>query len=281
MELVKQAYLKGERALFKSHDLKVEDSIFADGESPLKESDHLDISGSIFKWKYPLWYCNHVNVENSTLLETARSGIWYTHHITIKDSVIDAPKTFRRGTHISLENVNMVNAQETLWKCQDIKLHNVVAKGDYFGMNSENVEIDGLNLTGNYCFDGGKNIVVRNSKLVSKDAFWNCENVTVYDSVIIGEYLAWNTKNITFVNCTIESLQGLCYIEGLKMVNCKLINTTLAFEFCKDIDAQIESHIDSITNPISGKISAHSIGEMIIDDQIVDPSQTMIQLKEM
>ena len=76
MELVKQAYLKGERALFKSHDLKVEDSVFADGESPLKESDHLDISGSIFKWKYPLWYCNHVNLKNSTLLETARSGIW-------------------------------------------------------------------------------------------------------------------------------------------------------------------------------------------------------------
>ena len=260
MELVKQAYLKGERALFKSHDLKVEDSIFADGESPLKESDHIDISGSIFKWKYP---------------------IWYTHHINIKDSVIDAPKTFRRGTHISLENVNMVNAQETLWKCSDINLYNVVAKGDYFGMNSENIEIDGLNLSGNYCFDGGKNIIVRNSKLVSKDAFWNCENVTVYDSVIIGEYLAWNTKNITFVNCTIESLQGLCYIEGLKMVNCKLINTTLAFEFCKDIDAQIVSHIDSITNPISGKISAQSIGEMIIDDQIIDPSQTKIQLKEM
>ena len=222
-----------------------------------------------------------MNLKNSTLLETARSGIWYTHHINIKDSVIDAPKTFRRGTHISLENVNMVNAQETLWKCSDIKLHNVVAKGDYFGMNSENIEIDGLNLSGNYCFDGGKNIIVRNSKLVSKDAFWNCENVTVYDSVIIGEYLAWNTKNITFVNCTIESLQGLCYIEGLKMVNCKLINTTLAFEFCKDIDAQIVSHIDSITNPISGKISAHSIGEMIIDDQIIDPSQTKIQLKEM
>ena len=83
------------------------------------------------------------------------------------------------------------------------------------------------------------------------------------------------------MNCTIESLQGLCYIEGLKMVNCKLINTTLAFEFCKDIDAQIVSHIDSITNPISGKISAHSIGEMIIDDQIIDPSQTKIQLQEM
>ena len=83
MELVKQAYLKGERALFKSHDLKVEDSIFADGESPLKESDHIDISGSIFKWKYPLWYCNHVNVENSTLLEKrhlAEAGATFCQH---------------------------------------------------------------------------------------------------------------------------------------------------------------------------------------------------------
>ena len=103
----------------------------------------------------------------------------------------------------------------------------------------------------------------------------------IYDSVIIGEYLAWNTKNITFVNCTIEVYKDYVISKDLKMVNCKLINTTLAFEFCKDIDAQIVSHIDSITNPISGKISAHSIGEMIIDDQIIDPSQTKIQLKEM
>ena len=71
MELVKQAYLKGERALFKSHDLKVEDSIFADGESPLKESDHIDISGSIFKWFYSLWFCIDIYVDISTLVDTA------------------------------------------------------------------------------------------------------------------------------------------------------------------------------------------------------------------
>lgn len=54
---------------------------------------------------------------------------------------------------------------------------------------------------------------IRNSTLLSKDAFWNSENVTVYDSFISGEYLGWNAKNLTLVNCTIESLQGLCYIE--------------------------------------------------------------------
>ena len=280
MEVKKQGYFSGERALFKSENLRIEDSIFADGESPLKESRDLDIYQTIFKWKYPLWYCQNVKVENSTLLETARSGIWYTHHINVKDSIIEAPKTFRRASDITLENVDMPYALESFWNCQDIKLNQVSARGDYFGMNSQNIVIDGLKLTGNYCFDGGKNIEVHNSTLISKDAFWNCENVTVYDSTIIGEYLAWNTKNITFVNCTIESLQGLCYIEGLKMVNCQLINTNLSFEYCSQIDADITTRIDSVKNPISGVIRAQSIGELIMDETKIDPSQTEIIVKE-
>ena len=117
---------------------------------------------------------------------------------------------------------------------------------------------------------------MRNSKLLSKDAFWNCENITVYDSTIIGEYLGWNSKNITFINCTIESLQGLCYMENVKLVNCKLMNTSLAFEYCSNIDAEINSHIDSIKNPISGVIRAQSIGEIILEESKINPVETKI-----
>ncbi|WP_028044555.1 DUF3737 family protein [Candidatus Stoquefichus massiliensis] len=276
MKVINQEYLSGERALFQSENIRVENSVFADGESPLKESKHIDIDQSIFKWKYPLWYSQNIKVINSTLLETARSGIWYTHHIDIQDSIIEAPKTFRRSSDITLKNVDMPMALESFWNCQNIQLNHVRARGDYFGMNSENIVIHDLNLTGNYCFDGCKNIEIHHSKLISKDAFWNCENVTVYDSTIIGEYLAWNTKNITFVNCTIESLQGLCYIENLKLVNCRFMNTTLAFEYCKNIDAEIVSYIDSIMNPISGVIQALSIGELIMDETKINPSQTQI-----
>ena len=52
MEFVKQKYLSGERALFQSNGVRIEDSISADGESPLKESQNIDINQSIFKWKY-------------------------------------------------------------------------------------------------------------------------------------------------------------------------------------------------------------------------------------
>ena len=120
---------------------------------------------------------------------------------------------------------------------------------------------------------------IRNSNLLSKDAFWNTENVTVYDSFISGEYLGWNAKNLTLVNCTIESLQGMCYIDNLVMKNCKLINTTLAFEY-STVDADICSKIDSVMNPTSGIIKAQHIDNLIIEKDKVDPSKTKIIVQE-
>lgn len=271
-----QQYFTGERALFQAHNAQITNSTFAAGESPLKEARNITLNNSIFKYKYPLWYAKHVTVTDSILETMSRSGIWYTDDISLKDTTVQAPKEFRRSHHINLDHVHFADAEETLWQCDDIAIDHVDATGDYFGMNSSNITIDHLNLVGNYAFDGGKNIEVHHSTFVTKDAFWNCENVTIYDSTINGEYLAWNTKNLTLINCTIESDQGLCYIDGLKMINCKLLRTDLAFEYCKHIDADIHSHIDSVKNPISGQITADSIGELIQDDDQIDTSKVAI-----
>ena len=265
----------GERALFGSRDLRITDSVFEDGESPLKESSNIELENVLFRWKYPLWYCDNVKADKCTWFDMARAGVWYTRNISIKDTMIQAPKNFRRSSGISLENVVLSNAEETLWSCDNIKLKNVTARGNYLAMNSRDIEIDGLMLDGNYSFDGTENVVIRNSRLLTKDAFWNSKNVTVYDSFISGEYLGWNSKDLTLVNCTIESLQGMCYIDNLKMIDCKLINTTLAFEYAS-VDAKIDSKIESVFNPKEGRISATEIGELIIEKDKIDPSKTVI-----
>lgn len=272
---IRQGFYEGERALFMSEDLNICDTVFGEGESPLKESRNIRLQGSMFKWKYPLWYCNNVTAKNCTWFDMARAGVWYSNSVLIEDCAIEAPKNFRRCTDLTMKNVTMPNAAETLWQCRDVKLDNVTAKGDYFAMNSEGMEIEGLTLYGNYSFDGAKNVVVRNSKLLSKDAFWNSENVTVYDSFISGEYLGWNSKNLTLINCTVESLQGMCYIENLVMKNCKTLNTTLAFEY-STVDVDITGKVESVINPISGSITADCIGEIIMDSEKVDPSKTRI-----
>ena len=279
MEKIKQELLTGERALFMGRDLEISDCIFDDGESPLKESRNIKVEGSIFRWKYPLWYAKDIEVKDCTLFNMARAGIWYTENLKMTETTIEAPKTFRRVKGLELTNVDMVNAEETLWSCSDVKIKNVSAHGDYLAMNCTDMEIDNLRLVGNYSFDGAKNVVIRNSRLLSKDAFWNTDNVTVYDSFISGEYLGWNAKNLTLINCTIESLQGMCYIDNLVMKNCKLINTTLAFEY-STVEADITSHIDSVINPTSGKISAESIGELILEKDKIDPGKTTIKVKK-
>ena len=275
MKKLEHGVFTGERALFASSELEIYDSVFEDGESPLKESSDIELYGCTFKWKYPLWYCENIKVKSATLTETARSGIWYTKNIEMRNCQIEAPKTFRRAEGISLYNSNMPNASETLWYCKNIDLHHVSVVGDYFGLSAENVYAEFLNIDGNYAFDGGKNIEIRNARLISKDAFWNAENVTVYDSLIVGEYLGWNSKNVRFVNCKIESNQGMCYMDNLILENCTLVNTDLAFEY-STLDAEIVSEVDSVKNPISGKIKAQSIKELIMEEKFIDPTKTEI-----
>ena len=216
MKKYEQEKFTGERALFQSRDLELSYCTFDDGESPLKESRDLKLDNCLFRWKYPLWYCHDVEVTDSTMFDMARAGIWYTDNIKMKNMTIDAPKAFRRCRGVTLEKTEFSNAAETLWNCSNVKLKDVAAKGDYFAMNTSDVEIENFTLFGNYCFDGAGNVTIKNAKMLSKDCFWNCENVTVYDSFISGEYLGWNSKNVTLVNCTIESLQGMCYMDILQ-----------------------------------------------------------------
>lgn len=278
MEILKRGFYTGERALFHVSDKRIEEAIFDDGESPLKHSSNIELINTSFKWKYPLWYSKDISLKDCRLFDTARAGIWYTNNLKMEDVIIEAPKTFRRCNNVTLKNVNMYNAAETLWSCNNIRLDHVNAKGDYFAMNSADMEIDNFELVGNYGFDGCSNITITNSKMLTKDAFWNCKNITVKDSYICGEYLGWNSGNIVLENCTIESLQGMCYIRGLTMKNCKLINTTLSFEY-SDVQAEIEGHIDSVKNPSSGSISADTIGELIMEEDRVDTKATKIVTK--
>lgn len=72
---IRQQYLTGERPLFMGKDLKIYDTIFDNGESPLKESRNIELYGSMFKWKYPLWYSKNILAEDCTWFEMPRSCI--------------------------------------------------------------------------------------------------------------------------------------------------------------------------------------------------------------
>ena len=260
------ATFTGERALYGKKKLKLTDCVFENGESPLKECENITLERSFFKWMYPLWYTVGASAVYCVFGADSRAGIWYSNDIKLDNCMFESPKNLRRCKGLNITNCSFANADETLWHCRNVNIRDMNIKGDYFGMNSSDMEISELTLSGKYSFDGCKNVTISDSRLISKDAFWNSDDVTVINSYISGEYIGWNSKKLSFINCTIESLQGLCYIENLYMRNCRLINTTLAFENTNAI-AEIKSPVTSILNPKRGTISATHIGELIIEKE--------------
>ena len=126
--------MTGERALFQGANLKIYDTIFDDGESPLKESHNIELRNSMFKWKYPLWYSDSISVKDCTWFDMARAGVWYTNHMVVEDCAIEAPKNFRRCEDLTLSHVSIPNAEETLWNCQDVVLNDLTCYIDHLVM---------------------------------------------------------------------------------------------------------------------------------------------------
>ena len=100
------------------------------------ESRGINLYGSMFKWKYPLWYSKNIVAEDCHWFEMARAGVWYTDNIAVRRALIQAPKNFRRCKGLELTDVTFTHAEETLWSCDDVTIDHVTAKGDYFAAGS-------------------------------------------------------------------------------------------------------------------------------------------------
>ncbi len=277
-KVIKDRFFEGERPLFATKDIRLENVKFYPGESALKECTGIEAYTCEFMGKYPFWHNENARIEECLFTVYSRAAIWYSKNISMINTKVEAPKMFREIDGLYLENVKLTSAGETMWNCRDMKLRNVQAYGgDYIFMNGINIDIDGFYLQGNYSFQDAKNVVIRNAKLDSKDAFWKTENVTVYDSELNGEYLGWHSKNLKLVNCRISGTQPLCYCTNLVMENCTMADDCdLAFEY-STLEANVNSHIVSIKNPTSGYINCNSVGEIIIDEHCKKPDGCSIR----
>lgn len=277
MEIIKDQYFEGERPLYARHGLYIENVVIGTGESSLKEGSDIEAVHCEFKGKYPFWECRNFTVRDSIFREGARSALWYSKGCRMVDTLIEAPKMFRRIEDVDLERVKIPNAQETFWDCRGIKLRDVeIYKADYLFMRTFDIDIDRYRQQGNYSFQYARNVVIRNAVIDSKDSLWESENVTVYDSYINGEYLAWYSKNLRLVNCRIGGTQPLCYCENLVLENCTFDeDADLAFEY-STVEASVRGHIVSVKNPTSGHITADSIGEIILDENRKAPGDCVI-----
>ncbi len=280
MKQIQNAEFGGERPLFASHGLELVHVTIHVGESALKECSDIVATDCRFEGKYPFWHVDRFKINNCLFTPGARAALWYSNNLVMTDTMVEAPKMFREMDGIRLENVQIPDAQETLWHCSNVELHNVkLDNADYLFMHSHNIKIMGRYVqNGNYSFQYCRDVEIHDALINSKDAFWNTENVTVYDSELNGEYLGWHSRNLRLVNCKISGTQPLCYARGLVLENCTLADDCdLAFEY-SSVQATINGSVHSVKNPRTGCIIASSYGQIILDDNIKEPADCELRL---
>ena len=267
----------GERPLYRTKDLCLENVTVHAGESALKETAGITAVKCTFEGKYPFWICDGFTIKDCLFREGARAALWYSRNLDMQDTLVEAPKMFREMDGVKLRRVRLSQAGETLWSCRNIDIEDVQAdKADYIFMHSSNIKVKGLRLNGNYSFQWCRNVEIHDSVLNTKDAFWETDNVTVYDSEINGEYLGWHSRNLHLVRCHITGSQPLCYIDGLTLEDCSFgPDADLAFEY-STVEATVKGMVPSVKNPRSGHILADAYGDIILDSNIKAPADCQI-----
>ena len=277
MQLIKDKEFGGERPLFGSKDLRLENVTVHTGESALKNCRDIEAIDCRFEGKYPFWHVNGFRIDRCEFTPGARAALWYSRGLVMTDTQVDAPKMFREMHDIALERVRIPDAQETLWHCTGVRLRDVVvANADYIFFHCGHIYIDGYRQDGNYSFQYCRDVEIHNAVINSKDAVWNTENVTIYDSELTGEYLGWHSRNLRLVRCRISGTQPLCYCENLVMEDCVMADDCdRAFED-SDVHATVRSRIFSIVNPRSGEIHCEGVGDIHLDEFIKEPADCKI-----
>ncbi|MDD5929659.1 MAG: DUF3737 family protein [Spirochaetales bacterium] len=270
-----------ERALYGLKDLTVKNCRFdgpADGESAFKECRNIDVAGCFMNLRYPFWHVEKAKITDTSFTENCRAALWYDKDIFIENCRLGGIKAIRECENISLKNCS-VNSPEFAWKSQKLTIENIIIEeSEYPFFEIRDAKITGLKMKGKYSFQYDENIEITDSELNTKDAFWHTKNVTVKNSTVKSEYLGWYSENLTLINCRIIGTQPFCYCKNLVLKNCTMEDCDLAFER-STVDVEVSGKIDSVKNPLAGKITADSIGQIILEEEICDKSKTQIILR--
>ena len=92
MQLISNKEFGGERPLFASHDLHLDNVTILAGESAIKECSNIVATNCHFEGNYPFWHVHGFTIQNCYFAVGGRSALWYSDHLKMADTVIDAPK---------------------------------------------------------------------------------------------------------------------------------------------------------------------------------------------
>ncbi len=89
MEVISSTEFGGERPLFESHNLRLENVVIRAGESAIKECSNIEAIDCRFEGNYPFWHVHGFVIDRCFFDIGGRSALWYSDHLKMTDTRID------------------------------------------------------------------------------------------------------------------------------------------------------------------------------------------------
>lgn len=267
MDIIANQTFDMERALYGRRGLIAENCVFdgpADGESALKEGRDIQADHCYFNLRYPFWHDQGLRIKNSVMTELCRAALWYSKDVEIIETRLHGIKALRECSRVKVSRCDIISP-EFGWSVQDMEMDDCTAESEYFMMRSGRLHFKNVRMKGKYSFQYIEDSEFDHCVFDTKDAFWHAKNIIVRDSIVKGEYLGWYCENVTFDRCQIIGTQPLCYCRNLRLIECEMTDTDLCFEK-SEVEATVTTPVISIKNPLRGRITAPSVGEIIMDE---------------
>lgn len=250
------------------------DCVFSGGEAVLKDVRDISMVNCSFSLCSPLHGAQNFRIDDSRLDETAVCAMHGSENGKIIDSDIKGPQALQECKNIVIHDCSILSS-EFGRNCDGLSLEECNIHADSVLGHGRNIRLDNTEIRGDAALCNAESVQIYNSFLHSANALQNCRNVTIVDSMLKGDLLGWNCENITLIGCRIQGLQPLCHCRGLKLVDCVMDGSELAFEY-SDVKANIVGHLNSVKNPLSGKIVADSIGQVVMDDDTLESTAKIL-----
>ena len=254
----------GETVLQDLASVSIYDCVFAGGEYALKGSRDIILDNCDLYAKYPLWDVADFKINDSRMFAQAEGPICSANGGKIIDSDIRGIQALRDCQNIFLHDCT-ITSPEFGWKSSDITIEDSNIHAAYLLHKSNNIRLNNVEVRGDFSFQYVDTLHVGNCYIHSNEAFRYSKNVTVADSVIQGTCIGWYSENLTLIGCKIIGKHPLCHCKNLKLIDCVMEDAIHAFEG-SDVKASISGHVASVKNPLSGRIVADAIGEVLMDE---------------
>ena len=231
-----------------------------------------------FGGERPLFTIHDTRLENITITD-GESGIKQCQNIEASNCRFYGKYPWWHVDGALIEDCYFaLDSRSAIWYTNDLVMRRCRIDAPKFFREMKNVEledvemcdadetfwkVDGLKLKnvrlhgGTYPFMFSKNIYVDGLESDSKYVFQYCQNVEIHNAKILTKDSFWECENVTIYDSVLDRI----------------------FEYTT-VEADIKGHVENIKNPTSGHIVADSIGSITIDENVRQPNNCVIEIRE-